>query len=127
MARQCCAGVSCGGAQQITDAAQRMNLDIGSRFAQTLAQAMDRDLDAVRGNLVSEGIEAFLNRVLRHDASLAAKQDFEKVGFATGKGSGYAADRNLPSDRVEGDISRNEHAAKRLPRTAPKGAGPRDG
>ena len=94
---------------------------LAPRSDKLLAQAMDIDLDRVRGDLAGMSEDVVLDLLLGDHASLAAHQELEHRGLAGREHLRLIVDRGLPVLRVEreiGDPQANCRATGRAGATA---------
>src|SRR6266404_7433841 len=61
---------------EISDAADGVDLHLGALVGKLLAQTMDIDFDGIRGDVAGKPEDVVLDLLLRHNASLAAHQKF---------------------------------------------------
>src|ERR1700730_18687956 len=67
---------------EISDAANGVDLYLGTLVGQLLAQAVDIDLDGIRGDFAGKTEDVVLDLLLRPHTSLAAHDEFEHRGYA---------------------------------------------
>src|SRR5258707_3307148 len=111
---------------EITDAANGMNLDLGAALRKLLAQAVDIDFDRIRCDLAGMSEDMVLDLFLGDDASFAAHQEFEHRDLARRKELGLIVDRGLPVSRVEFEIGDAKIAVEQVARPAQLRFQPRD-
>src|SRR5215469_6261056 len=99
---------------QVTHAANGVHLDPGAALGELLAEAMDIDLDGVRGDLAGMSENMVLDLLLGDDAALAAHQKLEHRGFARRQHLRLVVDRGLAVLGVESEIGDAKARAEQL-------------
>src|SRR6266581_4002321 len=89
---------------EVADAANSVNLNPRAVLRKLLAQAVDVDLDRIRGDLAGMPEDMVFDLLLGNDAPLAAHQQFEHGGLAGRKQLRLVVDRGLPVSRIEFEI-----------------------
>src|SRR5262249_16039214 len=67
---------------EVSDAANRVDLHLGAALGQLFAQAMDIDLDCIRGDIAGQTENMVLDQFFRDNAILAPHQEFEHGSLA---------------------------------------------
>src|SRR6516164_6972598 len=94
---------------EVSDAANGMDLYLGALVGKLLAQTMHVDFDGVGGDFSGDSENVVLDLLLRNHAALAAHQKFEHVGFARRQHLRLVVDRGLAAAQIElevGDMKR---------------------
>src|SRR5215468_9721688 len=91
--------------QQIADAADRVDFDRCSGSLQFAAQMVDVDWNGIRLELVVDPVKLLLQDSLGHDAAKPAHQQLERGALAPRQRDLFAADRDVPAYRIEGDVA----------------------
>jgi hypothetical protein len=56
-----------------------VDLDIAPPVADALAEAMNQNLDGVRGDFFADGVDGILERFLRYDTSSSSQKQLETI------------------------------------------------
>ena len=111
---------------EIADAANSVNLDLGAALRKLLAQAMNVDLDGIRRDVPGMTEDMVFDLFLGDDAPLAAHQELEHRDLAGRKELGLIVDRRLPVSRVEFEVGDTQIAVEQVARPAQLRFQPRD-
>src|SRR5579863_6936946 len=106
---------------EVSDAADGMDLYLGAFVGKLLAQAMNVDLDGVGGDVAGEPEDMVLDLFLRDHASLAAHQKFEHRRLARRQHLWLIVDRRLPAAQIKAEIGDMKRTAELLARPAQLG------
>src|SRR5215831_2550144 len=86
---------------EVSDAANGVDLHPGAAVGQLLAQAMDVDLDRIGRDVTRQPENVIFDQLLRDDAVLAAHQQFEHGRLAGGENLRLVIDKCLPAFGIE--------------------------
>src|ERR1700676_3897033 len=111
---------------EISAAAEGLDLHLGALVGKLLAQAMDIDFDGVRSDLSGKPEDMVLDLLLRHHAPLAAHQKFEHRGFARRQYLRLVVDRRLAITQIKFQIGDVKRTSKQLTWPAQLGFEPGD-
>src|SRR5262245_56620939 len=111
---------------QVTDAANGMNLHLCTALGKLLAQPMDVNLDRIRCHVAGMSEDVVFDLLLGDDAALAAHQELQHLGLAGREELGLVVDRGLPIPGGEFEIGDAQIAAEQLAWPTQLGFQPRD-
>src|SRR5215475_3892329 len=97
---------------EVSDTANGVDLHLGATLGQLLAQAMDVNLDRIRGDIAGQPENVIFNQFPRDNAILAAHQKLEHRGLACGQDLRFAVDECLSTLGVECDVRNLKRAVK---------------
>src|SRR5262249_20252586 len=99
---------------EVSDAANRVDLHLRAALGQLFAQAMDIDLDRIRGDIAGQTENMVLDQFFRDNAILAAHQEFEHGSLAGCKELWLVVDERLPAFRIECKVRNLQRASEQL-------------
>src|SRR6516165_2928972 len=103
---------------EVSDAANGMDLYLGTPVGKLLSQAMDINFDSVGGDFPGDSENVVLDLLLGNHAPLAAHQKFEHIGFARRQHLRLIVDRGLTAAQVEFEVGDVKRTSKLLARPA---------
>src|SRR5262245_47995170 len=99
---------------EVSNTANGVDLHLGATLGQLFAQAMDVDLDRIRGDIAGQPENVIFDQFLRDDAVLAAHQEFEHRRLASRQDLWFAVDERLAALGVERDVRNLQRASEQL-------------
>src|SRR5215471_7253750 len=99
---------------EVSDTANGVDLHLGATLGQLFAQAMDVDLDRIRGDVAGQPENVIFNQFLRDNAILATHQEFQHRRLASRQDLRLVVDECLTALGVECEVRNLERAAKQL-------------
>src|SRR6516165_5530143 len=102
---------------EVSDTANGVDLHLGATLGQLFAQAMDVDLDRIRGDIAGQSKNVIFDQFLGDDAILAAHQEFEHRRLARRQDLRFVIDECLAAFGVECEVRNLKRASEQLART----------
>src|SRR5262249_38580927 len=99
---------------QVADAAHGMNFNLGAPLRELFAEAMDVDLDGIRGDFAGESKNMILDQLFRDHMPAAPHQQLEPGGLAGRQNLGPVVDICLAAFGVEREVGDVKRAAEQL-------------
>src|SRR6516162_9754785 len=99
---------------EVSDTANGVDLHLGATLGQLFAQAMDVDLDRIRGDIAGQSKNVIFDQFLGDDAILAAHQEFEHRRLASRQDLRFVVDECLAALGVECEVGNLKRASEQL-------------
>src|SRR6516165_8467339 len=102
---------------QITDAAQSMDVDRGTDLAEVLAQAVNVDLHRVRSDLLGQPVKVIFQQGLGDNPPAAAQKVFQHGNLARREENRALVDEHLAPHGFQREIAELQRNAEKVARS----------